>query len=121
MKRDLDLIRLIMLNLEAKEDDHVIRDLKIDGYSSGLINYHLILLRDAGFIACEATKSSTSDRIIEVFPAYLTWNGQEFLAACKNETIWNEVKAKAGNRFESITFGVLEAMLAAAAKSGLGL
>jgi len=63
-----------------------------EGYDDLNIKYHLVLLYDAGFLRCEPEKSTTSDRVIQVIPFDLTWDGHEFLDKIKNETIWKKVK-----------------------------
>jgi hypothetical protein len=63
----------------------------VDGYSESVIKYHCTLLYEAGFIAAEPVRSSTSDRIIKVLPFELTWHGHEFLDKIRNPHVWDEV------------------------------
>jgi hypothetical protein len=92
MKRDFDLIRKLLIYFEKKEGPELVRVPTIEGYNELVIKYHLVLLYDAGFLRCETEKSTTSDRVIQVLPFDLTWDGHEFLDKIKNETIWNKVK-----------------------------
>jgi len=92
MKRDFDLIRKLLIYFEEKEGPEPVRVPLIDGYDELIIKYHLVLLYDAGFLRCEPERSTTSDRVIQVLPFDLTWEGHEFINKIKNEKIWNKVK-----------------------------
>ena len=90
MKRDIDLVRKLLLYLEEKPDDKVVKDLELEGYSKGEVKYHFILMDQAGLLRCEReVSSSTSDRVIRVYPFSLTWQGHEFIEAARNDTFWN--------------------------------
>ncbi len=112
MQRDMDLIRKLLLYLEAKPDDRVKRSIEIEGYDPALINYHLVLLANARLIDFEASRSTSNpDRLIEVFPTRLTWEGHEFLDAARDQTVWDRVKTDIGDRFTRIPLEVLKALL----------
>jgi hypothetical protein len=51
----------------------------------------------------------------------LTWDGHEFLANAKNDTIWKKVTSQAEEKGESISLFVLNQLLASATKKYLGL
>ena len=93
MKRNADLIRKLLIYLEEKPTDKIVTDFEIDGHDKNEVMYHFILMDQAGLIRCEReVSSSTSDRVIKVYPFSLTWQGHEFLEASRNETIWNKAK-----------------------------
>jgi len=74
MKRDADLIRKLLIYLDEKPTDEIIMDLDIEGHDKSDVMYHFILMDQAGFIRCEReVSSSTSDRVIRVYPFSLTW------------------------------------------------
>ena len=50
MKRDMDLIRLILLEIENSEPYEILR-LDLCGYEDSEVNYHLELLIAAGLVA----------------------------------------------------------------------
>ena len=111
MKRDFDLLRKLLFYYEAKPDDRLEECPAIDGYSNLEIKYHLLLTDDAGLIHCERGISSTSNRVIKVYPFSLTWAGHEFLDACRNENLWHHAKKMAGDKLSSIPFDVLKTLL----------
>ena len=123
MKRDLELVRKLLIYLEEKHDPAHRRsaDISIEGYSPEQIGYHLRLLFQAGFIHGEAIRSSTSERLIDVIPFELTWDAHEFLDASRSETTWKKVAKQAGQNIGSIPFEILKALLLAEARRQVGL
>jgi len=107
VKRDLELIRKLLIFFEEKESPQHVEVPPIEGYDELTIKYHLLLLHDAGLLRCEAVKSSTSDRVICVLPFDLTWEGQEFLARVKNEGVWQKVRTVVAAKGGSVAFSVV--------------
>jgi hypothetical protein len=120
MKRDFELVRKLLLYFEAKSNDKMDSSPTIDGYSDLDIQYHLLLMDEAGLLRCEKEKSTSSDRIIKVYPFSLTWAGHEFLDASRNENIWERAKKMAGDKIGAIPFDVLKALLIHIVKDTLG-
>ena len=93
MKRDMDLIRKILLEIDLDEHGYVSRNIEIPDYTQEQINYHAFLLGEAGLaivsnIADNRSKSPEA-RIIR-----LTWAGHEFLDSARENNIWNQAKDK---------------------------
>ena len=106
MKRDPDVIRELLIFFEEKLDSNLVaaKAININGHDSAIIQYHLDLMYEAGFLSGEPVRSSTSDRLAYILPFRLTWKGHEFLDAARNDTIWN--KAKELLRTKSLTVSV---------------
>ncbi len=122
MKRDIDLIRKLLIYLEEKTDDKIIMKLELNGYSESEVMYHFILMDQADLIRCEREiSSSTSDRVIRVYPFSLTWQGHELLEASRNETTWNKAKSIIISKSGSLSIDVLKALLISMAKESVGL
>tara|TARA_B100002003_G_scaffold241638_1_gene263590 strand:+ start:1590 stop:1967 length:378 start_codon:yes stop_codon:yes gene_type:complete len=123
MKRDLELVRKLLIYLEEKQDPahRQSADIQIEGYSHAEIGYHLRLLFQAGFIHGEAIRSSSSERLIDVIPFQLTWDAHEFLDASRNDKVWKKVARQAGQNIGSIPFEILKALLLAEARRQVGL
>ncbi|MCD4719576.1 MAG: DUF2513 domain-containing protein [Desulfobacula sp.] len=121
MKRDLDLIRKLLIYLEEKPDDKIVQDLEIEGYTNREVQYHFILMNEAGLIRCEKSISSTSDRIIRVYPNGLTWQGHEFFEASRNDTFWKKAKELVKSKSGALQFDVIKAVLISMAKESVGL
>jgi DNA-binding transcriptional ArsR family regulator len=111
VKRDMELVRKLLLFLEEKPD-HVVRErVELEGYDDVTIGHHLIILYEAGYIEGEPQVSTSSKRIIRVWPNRLTWEGHEFLAASRNETVWKKVKAKLTAGAGDIPIAILKELL----------
>lgn len=108
MKKDNELIRKILLELENKENPGGWIIPEFDNYSEEQVAYHIKILADTGYI--DAIDLSTMDGI-EWGAKDLTWQGHEFLDASRNNTIWNKAKREVGDKFSSISLEVLKEIL----------
>ena len=122
MKRDLDLIRELLLHFESKPNCEHEDAVEVDGYTKLEVEYHLLLLDDAGLLQCERlVSSSTPSRVIRVLPFGLTWSGHEFLEASREESGWRAAKEKLESATGSLSFDLLRALLIESAKKAVGL
>nr|WP_315445759.1 DUF2513 domain-containing protein [uncultured Pseudomonas sp.] len=122
MKRDLDLVRKILMYYEDKEMDGMDRAIEVEGYSESSINYHLLLMDEAGLLRCErSVSSSTPSRVIKVYPFSLTWKGHEFLSSAKNESLWGKAKSLSLDKAGVLSFDIMKDLLISMAKDKLGL
>ena len=102
MKRDMDLVRSILLHIE--EHDRQIgastyTNIKFQRYSLQQIGYHLKLLHQAGLIEDYDWPSGAGS---------LTWNGHEFIDAVRNDTIWERTKKRFGEESLGLAFEVVK-------------
>lgn len=93
MKLDKDLVREIMLIIEAsdKTPDSWI-NITIDGRNEDEISYHVMLLHEGGLIVAHDL-SSISD--FDWRPKRLTIRGHEFLDTIRDREVWRLTKAGA--------------------------
>jgi hypothetical protein len=90
MKRDMDLIRKMLLAIEAHASGFA-PELKIEGYTPGQIGYHAYLIVDAGLASgVDMTNTGSSSPEWEI--TYLTAAGHDFTESARNEFVWNEVR-----------------------------
>lgn len=120
MKRDLDLIRKLLLAMEEHEHGFAPQRIHIDGYNEDQIGYHIYLLGEAGLAKVVET-TSMGNASPNALPLNLTWAGYEFLEAAKDETLWRKAKEKLVQPAGGVAFSVLIEWLKAEAKSRLGL
>ena len=120
MKRDLNLIRSILLDIEAAPAGQLIQGFTYDGKGDPEILEHVELLLDADFIEGQTTKGCMGEPN-NCIVRRMTWAGQEFLAKAKNDTLWKKVLAQAEEKGLSTSMGVINALLEAAAKKYVGL
>lgn len=119
MKRDLNLVREIMLLIENNDDR---RELNIpEEWDREVVAYHLKLLDQAGYV-----KNSTrwADNKPFLLIATLTWDGHEFLDSVKNSGIWNETKEsikKKGLELGSVPLDIVKDVAVIHIKSLFGI
>lgn len=86
MKRDMDLIRFLLLSFEsgANRDD-------LKRYDENAQVYHMVLLKDAGMIDAVVR---TDERGVPNGAIFLrmTWAGHEFLDSIRDEDVWGKIK-----------------------------
>ena len=86
MERDMDLIRLMLLELvTGKAQPELVQ------HSDKEIFYHYTLLKDAGFIDAQFPLDHHG-AICRVDNVRVTWQGQEFYDASKESKIWKLAK-----------------------------
>lgn len=86
MKRDMDLIRLILLEIE-KSDEEDVTNMMIDGYSSEEIFYNAKLMKNNNLI--EICKD---DIFGNYYIGSLTWDGCDYLDKIRDDSLWYKTK-----------------------------
>ena len=119
MKRDLELIRKMVLAIEDAPSGWA-PNLKFDGYSEAQIGYHAYLLIDAG-LAKGDDASTMGSEAPQGFISSLTWTGHEFADAARDETRWKTAMGVVREKGGTITIGVLTQLLVSLMKSAFGL
>jgi Hypothetical protein (DUF2513) len=109
LKRDMDLIRYILLEIEEKESTTSWTTLSLEGYSDEQVNYHLDLLDQVGFL--EVKKLINERHMVR----NLTMRGHDFLDNAKNESVWNKTKAVIKDHGGSASMQVILEVLKATA------
>jgi len=92
MKRDMEVVRKVLLAIETQYIDVVIYDLEVDGLDMKTIAYHCQLLHDGGFIS-DYGAQFTDDELSSFGVSSLTWQGHEFLDKIRDETVWKKTKS----------------------------
>jgi hypothetical protein len=87
MKRDMELIRLLLLVYEGEEPKPDFSD-----YSEDQQVYHSALLIEAKLVDGSILPDRYPRGIVVL---RLTWDGHEFLDAARNQSVWNRIRAKA--------------------------
>ena len=95
MKRDMDIVRKLLLYLEGEVDYKPLRssDIAIGGYSDAQIGYHLGILADGGLIDVIDTNSMDS-KVFSCFVKGITWQGHEFLDSVRDDGVWSHTMEK---------------------------
>lgn len=112
MKRDFELIRYLLLELEGEET------VDLSSYTQQQINYHKALIKEVGFAEGIIHYSSSHQTDLPDFVRLirLTWDGHEFLDKARNETVWNKAKDIVKDKGISMSLDALKAGLTEAIK-----
>lgn len=108
MKRDMELVRAILIELEKCPYQGGFHDIHVQGYTDDEISYHVQLMDEAGLI--EAIDCSSSDGRCWK-PKRLTYEGHEFLDAARSDTVWAKAKDKVLSTTGTLTLEALKAAL----------
>ncbi|WP_414552499.1 DUF2513 domain-containing protein [Anabaena sp. CCY 0017] len=120
MKRDMDLIRKIILNIEANQHGFANHNFQIEGYTSEQISYHSYLIIQGGLaegITTTNVQSSSPTAIIR----NLTWQGHEFADAARNDSIWHKAMERIKEKGDAVPISVLTQLLISIVKTSIGL
>jgi Hypothetical protein (DUF2513) len=90
MKRDMELIRKMILAIEDSSDGYAPYPMSIEGYTDGQIGYHAFLLVDAG-LASGTNITTTADLGPSYRLSHLTAAGHDFADSARVQFIWDEV------------------------------
>jgi hypothetical protein len=88
MKRDIELIRLILIREEEGT-----APAELASYAAGLISYNSALAIEAGLLRGEILREGGSNIPIGVVRG-ITWAGHDFLDATRDPGIWNNVRKR---------------------------
>lgn len=120
MKRDMDLIRLLLLDVEGETK------VDLSKYDEEQIWGHKKLLIDSGLVKgklFEEPSPQVRKKSVVVGEDIqgLTWKGHDFLDSARSETVWKKAKMKLASTVGTASFEVIKALLISLAKSEIGL
>lgn len=119
MKRDMYLIRKILLAIEASEGEEQVHCLAVEGTSEAQLHYHIYLVWDAGLIECIGTRGSVDPEYL--VPRFMTWADHEFLDMARDEGRWQQAMKQIGAKVGSASFDIVKAVLVGLAAKAMGL
>ena len=115
MKRDMEIIRLLLLQQETDEDPP-----ELDEYDTLLVVYNIVLMKDAGLVEASIVEDENGEPVSAAVMR-LTWDGHDFLDATKNPDIWSRAKEKIIKPGVSWSFSLLKEYLKQEAKNQIGM
>ena len=118
MKRDMDLVRNILLEVEAAPAGESIQVLRNVGqHSHPAVAEHVELLEESGLIDAEIIKTGQGRAYLI---RRLTMDGHEWLDAARDPGIWNQAKQfLAKKRMEGVGLSVMQELLTALVRQTL--
>lgn len=106
MKRDWDVIREVLIEVEALSDHDRSRfSYRTDPHKDDEENTkakHAILLKDAGFVTGAHTKLVDGKHIF--LGPNLTWQGHELLDTIRSKPVWEKIKNTAQEKGIELSF-----------------
>ncbi len=95
MKLDQDLVREILLVVEASEEDpRASISLVVEGKTPMVVSYHVMLLHEAGLLVGQSHNHLGPGGFIWE-PKHLTYRGHEFLDTVRDGEVWRRTKVGA--------------------------
>jgi len=120
VKRDLELIRKIVLQVEGIPTGYVKDELDVEGYSPEQIGYHSYLVIDAGLAkGVDVTTygcTSPNWRIL-----HLTSAGHDFADTARDEGFWRKATGLARDKAGTVTLDMMKQILISLIKHALDL
>jgi hypothetical protein len=115
MKRDIDLIKLLLREVEGEEPKP-----DLSSYSEPQILYHYGLMEEAGLIVAGLVRGG-SGQVVGARIQRLTNLGHDFLDASRSDTVWAKFKQAVGKVGGSISIPVAVELMKQLVKTELGL
>jgi hypothetical protein len=115
MKRDMNLIRLLLLETEGEDPKP-----NLSAYTEDQRVYHSALLIEAGLVDGQIIQDSNGQPAATV-TLRLTWSGHEFLDAARNNTIWHKAEERIKTSGVDVTVSLMKEILNQLLKQSLGL
>lgn len=116
MKRDMELIRLLLLRSEG--DQKAAKE--CEKFSIEERAYHVQLLVDAGLVEA-VVRRGPNDEFTGAVVSRLTWEGHEFLQSVRDDKLWNRAKVQLMKSGASWTFEILKAWATQEIKQKMGI
>ena len=108
MKRDIELIIMVMLAVEKSKDPYELVDPKFEGHDETEISYHIALLDDAGLLH---GRDRSAIGVFRWSAGALTCAGHEFVEAIRDDSVWKEALAITAKSGDGTVFEILQKAL----------
>ena len=121
MKRDMDLVRQILLEVEARDEEALGQTPQdIEGYDLATVARHVEIMQEAGLVDAHVMRADgVPPYAARVFR--LTWQGHDFLEATRNDTIWIKTKNFIMEKGGGASFEIVKAVALKYAAAHFGL
>ena len=119
MKRDMELVRKILIALEEYPHGLAPEPLVVDGYTPEQVGFNCHLMLQAGLIY-GVDETALEDFSPIVRPVSITWNGYKFLENTKNPNVWEQTRSLI-NSLGGASFSVWSSVATKVVMKNLGL
>ncbi|MBK8048147.1 MAG: DUF2513 domain-containing protein [Anaerolineales bacterium] len=115
----MDLVRKLLLAIEASERPLDSTLIRIVGYTTNDINDHVRLLQEAGLV--DGISSYSIEHRLKWIELRLTWTGHDFIDAARSEQVWMEAARMLRKQVGTSAFEVWKSVLSYVARERLGV
>lgn len=121
MKRDMDLVREILIAMEHSGNGNW--DFDALGYERQQVYLHIELMKEHGLVEAMIVPAHSGPEhgILSCRIKRLTWKGHDFLDEARDKSIWEQAKRKCLNGTGGLSFELLKDCLIHVAKQKLGI
>lgn len=119
MKRDMELVREILIFIDEYPHGFLPRSIRIEGYSDEKIGYHCYLMEQAGLIHAR-DQTTQADLSPNWVATSMAWKGHEFLDDARDQNSWRQAKEVVG-KLGDASFAVWSNVLSKIVMSNLGV
>lgn len=105
MQRNMDTIRLVLLEIEKIDNATMAHDIEIPNIPADEIGAHIGMLLDGGFIDGKRYVSSSGTSYIVTSMKY---DGHDLIDSIRDESIWKEVKEKTKKVGGSVSLDIIK-------------
>ena len=124
MKRDMDLVRAILLGIEELDGGsgcdigNLYKSIKTKGFdcNNQTFVYHLERMKQAFLI--DYTEINTLEGSF-IYSIKLSWEGHDFLDLSRDSDTWEKFKEKIGGKISSLSFELVKSSLTTFSKKML--
>lgn len=120
MKRDMELVRKILLALEAAPDSSAAWNLSVEGYPNVEVAHHCWLIKEEGLAKGSDVTHKQSPNP-EARLTCLTPAGHDFLEDARDDNRWSQAMATVKSAGGSLTIKVVGTILSRLALKAVGL
>ena len=125
MKRDIDLVRSILIYVENAADEVDADEMATERWPIETVAYHVRLMAHHGLVDVSRDARDMNGNTIELTVAGITWDGQDYLDSIREAKVWGRVKKALAGTVGSTTLDVVRqtaSMVALAmVREGLGI
>ncbi|QDT57262.1 hypothetical protein Pan44_53300 [Caulifigura coniformis] len=120
MKRDMDLVRGILLEVEKAQPGRAwdlrraIADGAFPGHDETTVLSHAFLMREAGLLEIRTGSNGSGEWKV-------AWLGHDFIDSARNDTVWERAKGAIREKGFGLSIELLKGVLSKLAKDALGL
>lgn len=115
MRRDMDLVRSILMQAEAADGPLDMGDMDPCGHTEEEVAYHIELMAQRGLVSATVRRAYGGAVMLCRVDA-LTWDGQDMLDAVRSERVWARARRAIADSVGTATFEVVRGVCTAIAQ-----